>query len=144
MLFTSHVILAPEHEHYRSRITFSNGYATIDKKYLHRILMNAPSDEVVDHINGNPLDNRVNNLRICSQGQNSCNRAKTFAKRTSKYKGVSWRKSHSKWQATIYVDKRQLHIGYYDSEEQAALMYDIAAKKYHKEFSYQNFSLELA
>jgi hypothetical protein len=143
MLMQKHVILDPEHEHHRVNITFSNGYAQVDDKYLHRVIMSAPSDEVVDHINGNKLDNRLHNLRICSQGQNTYNRAKTTAKRTSKYKGVSWRKSHNKWQATIYVDKKQIHIGYYDSEEQAALNYDIVAKKCHKEFAYLNFNLEL-
>lgn len=106
--------------------------------------MSAPEGKVVDHINRNILDNRKSNLRICVQAQNTYNRPKTSEKKTSKYKGVSWRKSHNKWQAIIYVDKQQIHIGYYNSEEQAALNYDIAAKKYHKDFSYLNFNLELA
>lgn len=143
MLFKAKVLLDPCDEFYRELITFSNGYPVIGKEYLHRIITECPVDFVVDHINGNRLDARRSNLRVCTQAQNNLNKVKTSAKVTSKYKGVSWRKSHSKWQATIYVNKVQKHLGYFNLEVQAALMYDIAAKKLHKTFSNLNFNLEL-
>lgn len=89
-----------------------SGYVRIykdgKKQYLHRYLTGAPKGMVVDHINGNKLDNRLSNLRVCTQQQNSFNR---------EAKGVF--KIGSRYQARIMVDGKFLHIGMYDTEEEA-------------------------
>ena len=119
----------------------SNGYAAtmVDKKqiYMHRLIMNPLESEVVDHINGNKLDNRRENLRVCKQHENMANRIK-HTPQTSKYKGVSWRKSHSLWQATITKHGLQEHLGYFTTQEEAALAYNKAAIRVHNQFAKLN------
>lgn len=92
----------------------------------------------VDHRNHDTLDNRKENLRLCSVGQNCQNRIKIsrMGSRTSKYKGVSWSKRSKKWKVTI---KTINHLGYYSDEVEAAKAYDAAAKQYFGEFALLNF-----
>jgi len=94
--------------------------------YLHRFLMGDGCDKV-DHINGNTLDNRRCNLRNTSTSENAMNNKKTNAPRSSKYKGVTHTKD-GKWKAHIGKDDEDIHIGYFDSEEEAAKAYDAKAK----------------
>lgn len=100
-----------------------------DKKgiLMHRLILNAEKGQQVDHINGNGLDNRRNNLRFVTQSQNMMN-AKKRRNTTSKYKGVSWNKHHKKWKAEINYKKTNL-IGYFDVEKDAAMAYNRVAKK---------------
>jgi len=91
----------------------------------------------IDHINHNILDNRRFNIRICTPRQNSMNR-KPDQNTSSKYKGVSWEDSRNKWQAHITIKGKKKHLGYFQTEELAALAYNEAAKKYFKEFAYLN------
>lgn len=96
---------------------------------------------VVDHINGDGLDNRRENLRLCLPSENMKNRLKDEAKNfSSKFKGVSVYKRPS-WQARIRVDRTTIFLGYFDSEIAAALAYDAAAKKYFGEYARLNFPL---
>lgn len=104
---------------------------------MHRVIMQAKKGEYVDHINGDRLDNRRSNLRICSNQENLCNKPKQL-NNTSGYKGVTWRKIAKKWLAQIQVNNKTIHLGYYETKEEAALAYNIAAKKYHGEFACQN------
>lgn len=106
---------------------------------LHRFLMNAPYDCVVDHINGNPLDNRRTNLRVCSNDENMRNRRK-LSRCRSRHKGVTFDDSKvaCKWRARISVDGKRICIGYFATEEEAAIAYNDAAVKYHKEFAKLN------
>ncbi len=104
---------------------------------MHRFIMNAPKGRVVDHIHHNTLDNRKQELRTCTQSQNCMNARKTPSK-SSKYKGVSWHKTIKAWFAHIYIDGRNKYIGYYKTENQAALAYNKAALKYFGEYSYLN------
>jgi hypothetical protein len=90
--------------------------------------------EVVDHINGNGLDNRRNNLRLATHQQKLANRRKT-AKNSSGYKGVCWNKSRSKWQASISVNDVTIHLGRFDNPIDAHGAYIEAAQKYYKEFA---------
>lgn len=77
-------------------------------------------DGILDHINGDRLDNRIENLRVVSSLGNSCNRAKSTGK-TSRFIGVSWSKSKRKWRAYINSShNKTVHIGYFSSEEDAA------------------------
>jgi hypothetical protein len=104
---------------------------------LHRLIMKAEKGQQIDHINGNTLDNRKENLRFCDYSQNQQNKKQTRG--TSKYKGVSLFKETGKWKASIGVDRKNYHIGYFDSEEEAAKAYDKKTKELFKEFASLNF-----
>ncbi len=106
---------------------------------MHRLIMDAPKDRQVDHINSNGLDNRRRNLRICTASQNQHNRKKRV-KATSKYKGVT-RTSARKWRAQISVLGRSVKIGSFDSEIEAARAYDLAAIELHCDFARLNFKI---
>jgi hypothetical protein len=91
---------------------------------MHRIIMNPPDNMVIDHINGNPLDNRRCNLRIVTFQQNHFNRTKA--------KGYSWHKKNKKWQAQIVINKKTIFLGLFDTEIDAHNAYLSAKEKYHK------------
>ncbi len=93
------------------------------KVLLHRYLLNPPKDLVVDHINGNGLDNRRKNLRFATHQENSFNKRK-HKRATSHYKGVSWDSSRLKWKAQIGFNKKRIHIGRFDTEIAAAMAYN--------------------
>jgi len=92
---------------------------------------------VVDHINGNGLNNCRNNLRIATVSQNSANR-RVIPKKNTIYKGVSWHKAAKKWRATIQKDSKLIHIGYFKSDLDAALAYNREALNFHGEFANLN------
>ena len=106
---------------------------------MHRWLINPPEGLLVDHKNRISLDNRRSNLRPATPAQNSYNRGKSRRKSTSKYKGVSLLKRTGKWRSAIGFEGRTISLGSFISEKQAALAYDLAAKRYHREFAYLNF-----
>lgn len=106
-------------------------------KYLHRIIMNAPDDMVVDHINRNTKDNRIENLRICTRLNNVCNSVGQSTS-TSKYKGVSWKTDKRKWRASIKLNGKTFHLGYFNDELSAAKVYNERAKKEFGEYAYLN------
>jgi len=110
--------------------------------YMHREILGlkASDSRQTDHINGNGLDNRRSNLRICTHAQNQHNRHSIRGK--SKFKGCSWNKSAKKWQAHISFEGRLIFLGYFDSEIEAAEAYDAKAKELFSEFAYVNFPEE--
>lgn len=101
---------------------------------MHREIMNNPKGKVVDHRDGNGLNNRRSNLRICTQSQNSKNQG-LKKNNTSGLKGVSFNKKNSKWVARISVNNKRIHLGSFNSKEKAYEKYCNASKKYHKEYS---------
>ena len=101
---------------------------------MHRMIMNQDKNKQIDHINGNGLDNRKCNLRICTQSQNLHN-ARISKRNTSGYKGISWYKKSKKWLVRISVNGKNKHIGYFIDINEAKNSYIKAAKKYHKEFA---------
>lgn len=103
---------------------------------MHREIMKAPKGIDVDHRNHNGLDNQRHNLRVCTRSQNQQNRQITCG--ISKYKGVCWHKGRKTWVAYIITNKKQLHLGCYDSEIEAARAYDKAALELFKDFAYTN------
>lgn len=107
-------------------------------EYLHRIITSCPPGLVVDHINGDGLDNRRANLRVCSYAENLRNAFKTKRATSSQFKGVCWNKSSKRWQANIYIESRLRHLGNFNDEREAALAYNLAATKHFGEFARVN------
>jgi len=112
---------------------------------MHRLLLNPPAGQLVDHIDGDSLNNTRANLRLCTQKENLRNRGKDKVKNpTSKYKGVSLNRRSvnmgqaSIWRATLNVDGKQIHIGSYPTEVDAAVAYNTFAIKHYGEFAYIN------
>lgn len=106
---------------------------------LHRKILNITDKKIhIDHINDNKLDNRKKNLRICNNQQNTSNKKKLVGNFTSKYKGVSWEKRVKKWRSTITYYYKQVHIGTFVNEEDAALAYNEKAKELFGEFARLN------
>jgi len=87
---------------------------------MHTVIMNPPEGKEIDHINGDGLDNRRENLRIVSHRTNQQNRHEN---KTSRYPGVSWCKQHKKWKAQIHLSGANTYLGYFDVEEDAARAY---------------------
>lgn len=96
--------------------------------------------DLVDHVNGNGLDNQRANLRIATRAENQRNTVGRPHHRISRFKGVSFyigRKDRP-WRATIEVGGRQRHLGYFETEEAAAVAYDEAALSLFAEFAFLN------
>ena len=95
----------------------TDGYvSTGNNVYLHRFLMNPPDNMEIDHINRNKLDNRRENLRICTQQQNLQNKG-IPTDNTSGYTGVY--KRNNKWCARININKKQINLGTFNTFEEA-------------------------
>ena len=104
---------------------------------LHRLLMDAPLDKDVDHINHNKLDNRKCNLRIAFDYENLWNQ-KISKNNTSGITGVYFEKNTKKWIAKICVNRKQIFLGRFNVFEEAAKARKQAEEKYYGEFSYDN------
>jgi hypothetical protein len=111
-----------------------------DKWYqllMHRIIMGAAQGVMVDHVDGNGINNFRCNLRFATHKQNMRNRQATPGL-TSSYKGVWWEKRDGVWRACIKCDGRTIHLGSFRTQEQAAVSYNEAARKYHGDFALLN------
>ena len=95
----------------------------------------------IDHINGDKSDNRINNLRVASNQENSRNKV-SRPNSSSKYKGVSWHKVVKKWRASFMDGYKSIYLGCYTSEEEAARAYDKAARERYGEYARLNFPEE--
>lgn len=103
---------------------------------LHRFITQAPPGMAVDHINGDALDNRRANLRLCTVRENSWNQRKTRG--NSQFKGVSFHRKSGKWMAYVMSFGRRTYLGLYEDEKQAALIYNFAAVRLHGDFAKLN------
>jgi hypothetical protein len=103
-----------------------------------------PKGFLVDHINGDKLDNRRENLRLATRMDNEANKRKRRTQSggapSSQYKGVTEVKDgrKKKWRATITVEHRQIKLGAYYTEVEGAEAYNDAAKHYFGEFAFLN------
>ena len=96
---------------------------------------------VVDHIDGNGLNNRRSSLRICTHRQNMWNSRPRG--KGSKYKGVCWDKSRKRWIVVVRRGDLHIHLGRFDDEVEAARAYDRKAFELFGEFAYLNFPDEI-
>lgn len=104
---------------------------------LHRLLTGFRSDVQVDHIDGNKLNNRRCNLRLCTSTQNSFNRELGRNNRSG-FKGVYFRKDSKKWRAYISVNRLWKNLGHFATKEDAAKAYNVGAIIYHGDFARLN------
>lgn len=104
---------------------------------MHRLIVGAVKGEIVDHVNGNTLDNRRENLRKCSKSQNAQN-SKRHRDGVSGFKGVSFHRRSKTWRARIRNDGREVCLGYFHSPVDAARAYDRAAFEMFGEFAKVN------
>lgn len=103
--------------YYAMTSTYNKNYKSIFSS-MHRVILNPKKNEVVDHLNGNGLDNRKCNLRICSQQENLFNQ-QLRVDNTSGYKGVTWDKSNNKWLSQIQINKKNIKLGRFLNIEDA-------------------------
>lgn len=104
--------------------------------YMHRVILGVPAGTLVDHKDGNGLNNTRSNLRVASGTQNQCNRDKQ-KDNTSGYKGVT--RKDGRWAAQIKYKKTCYHLGAFDDPVDAAKAYDAKARELHGEFAKVNF-----
>lgn len=124
---------------------FGKPYATSNKLgLLHRaIFIYIDGIDIegveIDHKNRNGLDNRRENLRFATKAENARNNSRRPNSTSSVYTGVSWRKHAKRWSAKIAYAGKSIHLGYYDTEEEAGMAYDRAALYYYGDTEFLNF-----
>lgn len=110
----------------------------VKKVRMHRQILSAAEGVEVDHVNGNGLDNRRSNLRLCEHHQNARN-VRPRQGCTSQYKGVYWHRQSGKWRARLRFGGKHISLGLYVSEQDAARAYDAAARQHFGAFARTNF-----
>lgn len=135
----------------RRDVVYAQGKVTIDgikkTRMMHRVIMDAPDHLFVDHIDGDGLNNKKSNLRLCTRSQNLANSGSYVKNKKSKYKGVRFlsdRKTDraKKWSAWINKDKKVHYLGCFKTEVEAALAYDEKAVELFGKFARPNFGPE--
>lgn len=104
---------------------------------MHRQILNPMDHEQVDHVNGNGLDNRRANIRVCSNSQNMMNQ-KIRSDNSSGFKGVSYHAQNKRWRATINLNGKQISAGCYATPKEAAIAYNRKAIELFGEFARPN------
>ena len=130
-------------------VYIGNEAGSIDKKGYRRVMINNKSYKThrlvfmmhygylpkqVDHIDGNKLNNNIENLRQATHGQNRQN-SKIQKNNTSGVKGINWQKRDNKWQARVMLNKKSHQIGYFETLEEAKKAIEKARQQLHGEFA---------
>lgn len=105
---------------------------------MHQVIITSPPGYKIDHRNRDGLDNRRENLRVCTNSENQANRGVPANNKTG-YKGVHWSKRERKYRAQIRVNSKHYDLGTFDNPIDAAKAYDAAAKEHFGEFAWTNF-----
>ena len=123
---------------YNGRYAARNKYLGNNKTkvvFMHNEILEKPKNMVIDHINGNGLDNRLSNIRVCTQSQNMLNINK-HKDNKSGHKGIYFCKNVNKWRAQITIPNiGNKHIGLFNDLEEAIKAYSKAKAKFHKEYA---------
>lgn len=120
---------------YKSEQGYAFALGVGERILMHRLVMDAPDYTIIDHINGNRLDNRRCNLRIVTRGENSRNHWNPEAKKYG-YNGVLFDKKLGKWVAFLSANKI---LGYFTTRDEAATAYDAAIELTNDKFLRRNF-----
>jgi hypothetical protein len=135
-------IVKVDSEYYDELIKYrwnkSKGYAAakVNGRFvgMHKLIITTGKNQVVDHINGNTLDNRKSNLRICNKKENAAHRVKLSDNNTSGVHGVSWHKLKRKWIASIGFNKKLIFLGYFEDIKEAEKVRKEAEINYYGKF----------
>jgi hypothetical protein len=130
------VLTGKSHRLYAARYKKQNKKMSIF--LMHRVVTSAPVGLVVDHINGDGLDNRRSNLRVCSMVGNIQN-SKIRSDNTTGYKGVYYRKSKGKYISGIMQNGKRIYLGSFETAEEAARAYDQKARELFGPLAWLNF-----
>ena len=98
---------------------------------LHRYIMDCPQDLFVDHIDRDKLNNTRNNLRICTRKINNQNKG-VYKNNHAESKGVSFIPRLNKWRARVYIEGKEIHLGVYDTKDEAISQRILAEKTYYE------------
>ena len=115
-------------------VVFSGAKDGLNKKYLHRIIMGDPEDLVIDHINGDILNNCRDNLRVVTHQENCMNQG-INKNNKSGVSGVYWHKNSNKWKAQISYKNKLIYLGCFDNLEEATKARKDAEEEYFGEFA---------
>ena len=120
---------------------YVKGWSKTTRKemFLHRLLLGVKKGEFVDHIDGNGLNNKRNNLRICSQRQNNSNIKPRGALKIKGVRSVKLKNGGTSYHASISHNGKPLHLGVFSNATDAAIAYDKAAREAYREFAWLNF-----
>ena len=125
------------------QVTLCGKSKNIRSSRLHWYMTYGYIPEIVDHINRDRSDDRIENLREVTPTQNCYNRIKTYSKCSSKYIGVSWSNTKNRWISYIKINKKRIHLGNFKCEHCAGRAYDLALIKYGlSEYGNFNFPKE--
>ena len=108
---------------------------------MHRLILGLKEGDkkCSDHKDGNGLDNRESNIRVCTYSENAGNQKPQKRQTSSIYKGVSWHQDRKKWRSYININGKIRHLGGFKNEKVAALIYDLNARKHFGQFAACNF-----
>jgi hypothetical protein len=140
-------VILVDNDDYKELVKFKwlktiHGYASSSlgagrREYMHRLVLNAKPGQEIDHINGNKLDNRKENLRVVTRSQNARN-MKPHKDGSSKYKGVYWDKTRKSFRVQVCSFGKRYYGGSFKDEKEAGRKYNELAIKIHGEYAYLN------